>query len=207
MLLALSVLLLALQVVGPFDQNVGPFDQNTGPFGQNTGPFDPGPRPWERDVSENVVRQAHRGPFDGHTSLWVRVRPKADDPRAAPTTFLFVAEFPGKVPRTRPQVTWQADTNFSLYPLVPRVPRFDLSIDGGPLTDLLATGGTSPIGYCCDDNYLPASATVALRADLLDGLASATSATGNALGLPFTLDRQQLDVIAEFRRRLLPASR
>jgi hypothetical protein len=28
--------------------------------------------------------------------------------------------------------------------------------------------------------------------------------SGNALGVPFTLDRQQLDVIAGFRRRLLP---
>src|SRR6185436_14921360 len=101
-----SALLLVLQVIGPFDLAA--------------------PRPWERDTAENAVRQVHQGAFEGRTTVWVRIRPKAGDPRVAPTTFVFVAEFPGKSVPTRPPVTWQVETNVSVFPFVPRVPRLDL---------------------------------------------------------------------------------
>src|SRR5262245_13725896 len=157
---------------------------------QVIGPFDlPAARPWERDASENVLRQVHQGAFDGRTTVWVGIRPKADDPRVAPTTFIFAAEFPGKSVRTRPPVTCQVETNVSVFPLVPRVPRLDLSIDRGRLIDLVAAGEPSSIGYCCGDTAIPTSVTVALSADRLDRLAAATSVAGNALGVPFTLDR------------------
>jgi len=197
---------------------------------QIIGAFDPWPRPWERDTSENVLRQVHQGAFDGRTTMWVRLRPKANDPRVAPTVFVFAAEFPGRSPRTRPPVTWQIDTDVRVYPLVQRVPRLHLFIDHGRVMDLLeeeeptvAQGrvdkGAPPtpsnpegvrarnsVGYCCGDTAIPTSVTVALSAGRLDRLAAATSVTGTALGVPFTLDRRHLDVIAEFRRRLLPGS-
>ena len=203
-----SALLLVLQVIGPFDL--------------------PALRPWERDTSENVLRQVHQGAFEGRTTVWVRIRPKADDPHVAPTTFVFVAEFPGTSVRARQPVTWQVETNVKYYPLLQRTARLEVSIDGAPPVDLLAEEGPSvaqghankgapatpsnpvgvrangSVGYCCGDTPIPTSVTVALSADRLDRLAAATSVSGNALGVPFTLDRQQLDVIAGFRRRLLP---
>jgi hypothetical protein len=191
-----AALLLALQVVGPFDSSLGPFDSSE-------GPFDSGRRPWTRDISENVVRSVHRGPFDGRTSIWLRLYPRAADPRVAPTAFLFIAEFPGRSPRTRPPVTWQVDTGLRFYPLVQRVARLHLSIDANRPIDLLAAGEPASIGHCCDDAP-PTSATIALSPERLDRLAAATTVTGDAFGVPFTLDRVQLRAIAEFRRNILP---
>src|SRR5436190_7820099 len=171
---------------------------------QIIGPFDPGPRPWARDTSENVLRQVHQGAFDGRTTMWVRVRPKSDDPLVAPTAFAFVVEFVGSAARTRPPVTWQIDTDVRFYPQIQRVPRLDLSIDGAPPINLLAPGEPSSVGYCCGDTAIPASVSVALSVERLDHLAAARSVSGNALGVPFALDRRQLQAIAEFRRRLPP---
>ena len=187
MLLALTVLLLAMQGVGPST---------------------PGPRPWERDSSENTVRQVHQGLSGGRTTMWMRVHPKADDPRATPTTFVFIAEFPGRSPRARPSVTWHIETNVKDYPQLRRMARLEVSIDGIPPTNLLAEGEPASVRYCCPGaTSLPVSATVALSAERLDRLAAAQSVIGIALGVPFTIDTQQLAAIAEFRRRLLPDSR
>jgi hypothetical protein len=193
MLFALSVLLLAQQVIGPFSPAPAA-----------------GPRPWERDATEDVVRVNHQGPFEGRTTMWVRVHPKADDPRVAPTTFVFASEFAGRSPRTRPAVTWYIETNVKYYPLLQRTVRFEVSIDGVPPINLLARGEPTSVGYCCggDDNgSLPASVTIALSAERLDRLAAAKSVRGNALGVPFTVDQRQLTAIAEFRQRLLADSR
>ena len=200
MALAVAALLLALQVVGPFDSGTGPFDSGT-------GPFDSGQRPWTRDVIENVVRRVHRGPFEGHTTLWVRLAPKAKDPKVSPSSFVLVAEFKGKLPRTRPAVTLHMATDVRFYPLIARVARLHMTIDGDRPIDFLAPGERTSIGYCCDDGTIPISAIAALSAGRLDRLARATSVSGDILGVPFTLDSAQLKAIAEFRRSIVPDSR
>jgi len=167
MAVAAAALLLALQVVGPFDSRVGPFDSGD-------GPFDSGQRPWTRDVSENVVRRVHRGPFEGHTTLWVRLAPKAKDPKVSPSSFVLVAEFMGKHPRTRPEVTLHVATDVRFYPLIARVARLRMTIDGDRPIDFLAPGEATSIGYCCDDGIIPTSAVAALSAARLDRLASAS---------------------------------
>ena len=190
---AVAALLLAWQVVGPFDSGVGPFDS--------------GQRPWTRDVSENVVRRVHRGPFEGHTSLWVRLAPKAKDPTVSPSSFVLVAEFKGKHPRTRPAVTLHVATDVRFYPMIARVARLRMTIDRDRPIDFLAPGEPTSIGYCCDDASIPTSAIVALSAGLLDRMATGTTVSGDILGVPFVLDSTQLNAIAEFRRSLLPGSR
>lgn len=193
MAVAVAALLLAWQVVGPFDSGVGPFDS--------------GQRTWTRDVSENVVRRVHRGPFEGHTTLWVRLAPKAKDPKVSPSSFVLVAEFKGKQPQTRPGVTMHVATDVRVYPLVTRVARLQMTIDRDRPIDFLAPGESTSIGYCCDDASIPTSAIVALSAGRLDRLARATSVSGDILGVPFTLDSAQLKAIGEFRRNIVPDSR
>lgn len=200
MAVTVAALLLALQVLGPFDSGVGPFDSGA-------GPFDSGQRPWTRDVSENVVRRVHRGPFEGQTTLWVRLAPRAKDPKVSPSSFVLVAEVEGKHPRTRPAVTLHVATDVRFYPLIARVARLHMTIDGDRPIDFLAPGEPTSIGYCCDDVTIPTNAIAALSADRLDRLATATTVSGDILGVPFVLDSSQLKAIAEFRRNIVPDSR
>lgn len=75
------------------------------------------PVAWALDPAENVVRRVHEGPFEGRTMLWVRLAPKAKDPSLSPSSFVLVAQFEGKQPRTRPGVALHAETNVRFYPL------------------------------------------------------------------------------------------
>ncbi len=165
------------------------------------------PMAWALDPAQNVVRRIHEGPFEGHTMLWVRLAPKAKDPSVSPSALVLVAEFKGKHPRTRPDVTMHVATDVRVYPLIARVARLQITIDRDPPIDFLAPGGGTSIGYCCDDGAIPTSAISALSAGRLDRLAIATTISGDILGVPFVLDGTQLKAIAEFRRSILPDSR
>jgi hypothetical protein len=162
--------------------------------------------PWTQDGTQNIVRRAHQGPFDGRTTVWLRLAPRAPDPRVSPTTFVFVADFAGKQPRARPPVTLHVESDVRVYPLLARVPRFSLTIDEAPPIDLLAPGEQTSLAYCCGDSPIPTGATVPLSASRLDRLAAAGSVSGDALGVRFTLDRSQLRAVAEFLHALLPES-
>ena len=165
------------------------------------------PMAWTLDATQNTVRRVHTGPFEGLTMLWVRIAPKAQDPSVSPTSLVLVAEFKGKQPRMRPNVTMHVATDVRFYPLVARVARLQMTIDRDPPIDFLAPGERTSIGYCCDDGAIPTSAIAALSAGRLDRLAIATTVSGDILGVPFVLDSTQLNAIAEFRRSVVPDSR
>lgn len=162
---------------------------------------------WMMDQVPNVVHRVHRGPFEGRTTVWVKLTPKADDPRVSPTTFVFTAEFDGRQPRSRPSVTLQIDTDVRVYPLVQRTPTLRWTIDRDRPLDLLAAGEPTSLRYCCDDAAIPVGAAVALSAPRLDRLSRAETVSGTAFGVPFSLDMAQLRAVDEFRRQLLPQSR
>jgi hypothetical protein len=162
---------------------------------------------WMMDRAPNVVHRVHQGPFDGRTTVWLKLTPRADDPRVSPTTFVFIAEFDGKQPRSRPSVTLQIETDVRFYPLVQRTPTLRWTIDSNRPVDLLAAGEPTSLRYCCgDDAAIPVGATVALSAARLDRLSMATTVSGIAFGVPFSLDRAQLRAVDELRRQLLPQS-
>ena len=164
------------------------------------------PMAWTLDAKENVVLRVHQGPFEGRTMLWVRLAPKAKAPKLSPSSLVLVAEFKGKQPRSRPNVTLHVATDVRFYPLISRVARLQMTIDRDRPIDFLAPGEPTSIGYCCDDASIPTSAIVALSDGRLDRLGVARSVTGDILGVPFTLDGAQLNAIAEFRRSIVPAS-
>jgi hypothetical protein len=160
---------------------------------------------WVSDTtSQNVVRRVHTGPFDGHTTVWVRIVPHAVDPRVSPTTFIFVAYFPGWQPRVRPDVEWRLSSDLRVYPLTPRAARVTLALNGKAPHDFSAPGEPTSLTYCCDEGSVPAGASIRLRPGHLDELARARAIRGDALGIPFALDRAQIEAIAAFRAALLP---
>ena len=166
-----------------------------------------GPMAWTLDATQNAVRRVHSGPFEGITMLWVRLAPKAQDPSVSPSSLVLVAEFKGKQPRTRPDVTMHVATDVRVYPLIARAARLQMTIDRDPPIDFLAPGERTSIGYCCDEGAIPTSAIAALSAARLDRLATAALVSGDILGVPFVLDSTQLKAIAEFQRSILPDSR
>jgi hypothetical protein len=164
------------------------------------------PYPWAVESQQNVVRRLHAGPFDGRTTVWLRVIPLANDVGVSPTTFVFVAEFPGREPRARPAVTLWISSDVRFYPLTPRIARLWLRVDDDAPIDFLAPTEHTTLSSSGDDAPVLSGALVGVSAPRLDRMAEARSIAGDVLGVPFHLDQPQRAAIAAFRDSLLPAA-
>lgn len=158
-------------------------------------------QPWLLDPAESVVRRVHTGPADGRTTIWIRLKPRMAGGAAGPTDLVFVAEFPGRSAPADVPVRLHVMSDVRVSPLVPRVPRLELSVDDGVVLDLLAPSEGAVLAHCCGEliSPIPIGATVTLRPERLDELAGASTVTGNALGVPFVLSAAEVASIRAFR--------
>lgn len=158
-------------------------------------------QPWLLDPAEAVVRRVHTGPVDGRTTIWIRLKPRMVGGAPGPTDLVFVAEFAGRSAPANVAVRLQVMSDVRVSPLVPRVGRLELDLDGGAVLNLLAPEEGAVLAHCCGEmiSPLPIGATVTLRPGRLDALAGASAISGNALGVPFILSAAEVESIRAFR--------
>lgn len=134
--------------------------------------------------------------LQNRSEIFLTLELKTPDGKAAPVVTVGV-EFPGKIPKTRPQSVEMRAYAGALW--APRV-EFWLALDGTPDRIDLVTKG-----WCCGlvegvaSNYWPASVSL----DTLNQIADAERVSGNALGFDFVLSDSQLAALRAFRDRVM----
>lgn len=156
-------------------------------------------QPWVHDSTEAVLRRLHEGANEGATTMWVRLRPRLENGQAGPTDLVLAARFSGRTPPDNVAVELDVMSNVRVSPLVPRVERLTVTIDGETI-DFLGPGERTVVAHCCGaEATVPVGASLTLSRPRLGRLAAASTVRGDALGVPFSLGRVEIEAISAFR--------
>lgn len=159
-------------------------------------------QPWVHDSAETVVRRLHGGANDGSTTIWVRLRPRLENGQPGPTDLVLATRFSGRTPPDNLAVELHVMSNVRVSPLVPRVERLTVTIDGETI-DFLGPGERTVLAHCCGaEATVPVGASLTLSRPRLDRLAASSNVRGDALGVPYSLGRAEIEAISAFRLAL-----
>jgi hypothetical protein len=166
---------------------------------------------WTTGLREGEIKRVYDGGLD-RTEVWLQLVPHAEGGHPNPTTLYFAALYRGRRLTVMPDRVWvRAQSNLTQEPRRLRSATLALSADGQMLINLVNPTENDeaarqypcgPGGDCGLDGILAPMATM----DFLR-LLHAKRVFGEALGFPFTLAPEQLKLLAEYARELVPRER